>query len=138
MRIGANATVFSNASLVAGRDLLLISQQNQSTSNSWSFDVSVTHGVSETGEVGLTGFSLAGAGMCSKTGKLKLDTNDLVFDNYSNKDAYVVVSGGISLGAKSPLGRQSVGALSQHPGPDLRDSGCRRHQRPLRRLPSAA
>ena len=151
----ANATVFSNASLVAGRDvtmvagqdlsliganvsganvtldagrdLLLISQQNQSTSNSWSFDVSVTIGPDgvPTGGSLAGSFSngartytdtpttiiagdrldayvgrttvLAGAGMWSKTGKLKLDTNDLVFDNYSNKDTYVAVSGGISV-----------------------------------------
>jgi hypothetical protein len=115
----------------AGRDLVLISQQNVATSNAWSFNVSVTfQGATPTGGSLGGSFSegsrqytdtpttviaderldayagrntvLAGAGMWSKTGKLKLDTGDLVFDNYVNRDTFVAVSGSVSAGVNRP------------------------------------
>jgi hypothetical protein len=127
---GANVAA-RNVSLDAGRDLVLISQQNVATSNAWSFNVSVTfQGATPTGGSLGGSFSegsrqytdtpttviaderldayagrntvLAGAGMWSKTGKLKLDTGDLVFDNYVNRDTFVAVSGSVSAGVNRP------------------------------------
>jgi hypothetical protein len=101
------------------------------TSNAWSFNVSVTfQGATPTGGSLGGSFSegsrqytatpttviaderldayagrntvLAGAGMWSKTGKLKLDTGDLVFDNYVNRDTFVAVSGSVSAGVNRP------------------------------------
>ncbi len=47
---------------------------------------------------------LAGAGLWSKTGNLKLDTGDFVFDNYNNHDTYTAASASLSvtLGANHP------------------------------------
>ncbi len=130
--IGANVGA-STITLDAGRDLNLISQQNVSTSNAWSFNVSVTIGPDGPtgGSIGgsfangsrrytdtpttiiaddaLRAYAgrntmLAGAGLWSKTGNLKLDTGDFVFDNYNNHDTYTAASASLSFtaGANHP------------------------------------
>ncbi|WP_448954903.1 hemagglutinin repeat-containing protein [Labrys neptuniae] len=127
--IGANVAG-KTIGIDAGQDLLVISQQNLSKSSATSFNVSVTVGsngptggsiggsfaegnrnytdtpttvIAEEGLYAYAGRTtvLAGSGIWSKTGKLKLDTGDLVFDNYKDRDTYVAASGGISVDTTS-------------------------------------
>ena len=118
----------------------LISQPNFSASNAASFNVSVSFtGATPTGASLGGSFAnasrrytdtpatliadgafpayagrntlLAGAGMWSKTGNLKLDTGDPVMDNYRDKDTSLAVSGGISLNLNPGTNRPWDGNL---------------------------
>lgn len=135
---GANVTAKS-VSIDAGRDLLLVSQQNQYTADGRSFSLSVsfTGGVPTGASIGGSlskarrtytdtpttivaddeldvyvgrNTVLAGAGLWSKTNKLSLDTGDLAYDNYVDKDLSLSASANLSIGTNLALWRGSASA----------------------------
>jgi hypothetical protein len=122
----------------AGRDLLILSRQNQSASNSYGFNFSVTAtpgaGITGIGIGGSYGKSnrrytdtptslladedvsvtvgrttyLLGAVLASKSNKLKLDTANFIFDNYTDKD----VSGSVGVNVNIGLDPKGINPAS--------------------------
>ena len=116
MRIAGANMLGSDVAINVGRDLTVASRQNQSDSNSWGFNFSVTVAPNGTPTGGSLGGSLGqssrlytdtpttiiaedrldayvgnttfllGAAISSKAGKLKLDTENFVFDHYGDKE----------------------------------------------------
>ncbi len=108
----------------AGRDLVVASKQNTAESNSFGFAFSI----STSGAFSLSGnlayadrrytdtptiieaedrldiyvegkTYLLGSALNSKTGNLRLDTGDFLFDNYQDSDTQTTVSAGVDVGA---------------------------------------
>ena len=122
MRIAGANLQAGNIYLDVGRDLTILSRQNTASSSSQGYNFSVTFGPNGVPTGGSVGFStgsgsrtytdtptsivanhilnvytnqttyLLGAVLNSKSGQLKLDTGNFVFDNFADKDLQKQIS----------------------------------------------